>query len=74
MIASNGLWSNVPLDVLHYELRGPGSFLDAAGQSNGPVESEATKRELKHMAERISKIGKICSRKGNYESPIYLKA
>lgn len=26
------------------------------------------------MAERVSKIGEICSKKGNYDSPIYLRA
>jgi hypothetical protein len=29
---------------------------------------------LSDKALRVSKIAKICSRKGNYESPIYLKA
>ena len=74
VLATNGLWNNVPLNVLHYELRGPGSYRVSKNSKDFPDEEGGERRSLKDMAERIGKIGGICSRKGNYESPVYMKA
>jgi hypothetical protein len=78
LMASNGLWDNVGLDGLHYEIRGPMAF-----QSSEEEEVDGGKREssvrgepraLQEMAERLGKIGAFYSRKGDYESPIYKRA
>ena len=75
VIGSNGLWDNVPLDILHYELRGPGSFLKtAANQPEVEGEPEKVPRGLAERVERIGRVAQYCSRKGQYESPIFLRA
>lgn len=58
VIGSNGLWDNLYLDILHYELRGPGSFIvgkkgkypDAVGSEEKSV------RPLGEMADRVGKV------------------
>jgi serine/threonine protein phosphatase PrpC len=78
VLGSNGLWDNVPLDLLHYHVRGPGSFEDPPAHSKqypdavGRAQRES--RGVRRIAEKVASIGAIMAKRGNYESPIYLAA
>lgn len=59
LVASNGLWDNVGLDGLHYEIRGPMSFESLQEEKEGKKGGKVmgVPRGLQEMAERLGKIG-----------------
>lgn len=71
VIGSNGLWDNVGLDGLHYEVRGPNSF-EHHGREEHRAKGEA--KSLQSIAERVGNMAAFYSRKGQYESPIHKRA
>jgi hypothetical protein len=71
VIGSNGLWDNVGLDGLHFEVRGPNSF-EYHGREEHRAKGEA--KSLQSIAERVGNMAAFYSRKGQYESPIHKRA
>lgn len=73
LIATNGLWDNVNLDEIHYNVRGAASMRKSK-QVEGTVgreEEEPEPKSLEQIAKRVCQIGVYYSQKGNYESPVW---
>ena len=63
VLASDGLWDNLGLDRIHYEVRGPG-----ACYKNGLPKS------FGEIAENVVEIAYKYSLSSGYESPIFKRA
>ena len=72
VLGSNGLWNNVHLDLLHYHIRGPGSFEQEGKHSEAVGATPKENKSLQRIAEKVATIAAIFAKRGNYESPLFL--
>jgi hypothetical protein len=67
-IGSNGLWDNLGLDRIHYEIKGPNSYKDSGKEkfADAVGREERESKSLQEMAHKVGNLAAFCSRRGNY--------
>jgi hypothetical protein len=67
ILGSNGLWNNLDINSIHYQVRGPGSLQAEETKYRDGVGGEKREpRSLEDIAERVGTFAGICARRGKY--------